>query len=168
MTRSEQVHAKGFDMTGAVNYSAITGTDNEFKRIKVGVKSLDDAVLDLGATKKALSGHSYTNKGFILKALGNNDVEELRAISNFYYNLNGVYERVCNYFAYLYRYDWYVAPEVGDASVKEEKLLKEFAKALNFLDNSYVRKMCGDIALNVIKNGCYYGYLVPAADRIVL
>ena len=168
MTRSEQVHAKGFDMTGAVNYSAITANDNEYKRIKVGVRSLDDAVLDLGATKKAMSGHSYTNKAFILKALGNNDVEELRAISNFYYNLNGVYERVCNYFAYLYRYDWYVAPEVGDATVKEEKLLKEFAKALNFLDNSYLRKMCGDIALNVIKNGCYYGYVVPTTDRIVL
>lgn len=48
MTRSEQIHAKGFDMTSNVNYSAI-GADTAFKRIKVGVKQLDDAVLNLGA-----------------------------------------------------------------------------------------------------------------------
>jgi hypothetical protein len=97
-----------------------------------------------------------------------NDIRELRAISNFYYSVNGVYERVCNYFAFLYRYDWYVAPEILDDSVKNEKVLKDFSKVLNYLDNSYIKKMCGDIALEVIKNGCYYGYMVPNSDGIVL
>ena len=167
MTRSEQIHAKGFDMTGNINYSAI-GADTEFKRIKVGIKQLDDAVLDLGALKKSLPGHSYTRKSYILKALSDHDVEELRAISNFYYNVNGMYERVCNYFAFLYRYDWYVAPEIGDDTAKEDKILKDFARALNFLDNSYIRKICGDIALSVIKNGCYYGYVVQSNERLIL
>ena len=167
MTRAEQIHAKGFDMTGCCDYRAI-GAENEFKRIKVGVKQLDDAVLNLGSIKNSMPGHGYTNKGFIMKALINNDVAELRAISNFYYNLNGVYERVCNYFAYLYRYDWYVAPEINDDSVKEEKVLKDFSKVLNFLDNSYIKKVCGDIALSVIKNGCYYGYVVPSSDGVIL
>lgn len=167
MTRAEQIHAKGFDMTGCCDYRAI-GAENEFKRIKVGVKQLDDAVLNLGSIKNSMPGHGYTNKGFIMKALVNNDIAELRAISNFYYNLNGVYERVCNYFAYLYRYDWYVAPEINDDSVKEEKVLKDFSRVLNFLDNSYIKKVCGDIALNVIKNGCYYGYVVPSSDGVIL
>lgn len=167
MTRAEQIHAKGFDMTSCCDYRAIGG-ENEFKRIKVGVKQLDDAVLNLGSIKNSMPGHGYTNKSFIMKALVNNDVTELRAISNFYYNLNGVYERVCNYFAYLYRYDWYVAPEINDDSVKEEKVLKDFSKVLNFLDNSYIKKVCGDIALSVIKNGCYYGYVVPSSDGVIL
>ena len=110
----------------------------------------------------------YTNKKNILKALAENDLVELRAISNFFYNLNGVYERVCNYFATLYRYDWYVAPQVNGDNVKEEKVLTDFAKILNFLDNSYIRKMCGDIALEVIKNGCYYGYIVDTSDGMTL
>ena len=88
----------------------------------------------------------------------------MRAISNFYYNLNGIYERVCNYFAYLYRYDWYVSPEVYDDSVKEEKVLKDLSKLLNFLDKSYIKKLCGDIALEVMKNGCYYAYIVPSNE----
>ena len=168
MTRNEEIHAKGFDMTGRYgNYSAI-GADNEYKRIKVGVKSLDDAVLDLGSMKKNLPGHSFTNKGFIMQALINNNVTDLRAISNFYYNLNGVYERVCNYFAYLYRYDWYIAPVLNDDSVKNEKVLKDFAKVLNYFDNSNIKKICGDIALSVIKDGCYYGYIVPSSEGLYL
>lgn len=88
------------------------------------------------------------------------DVGLLRAISNFFYNISGIYERVCNYFAFLYRYDWYVVPEVYDSAMKDEKLLKEFSKLLNYFDGSNIKKTCGDIALEVIKNGVYYGYVI--------
>lgn len=152
-------------MTGYQSYRAV---DTDYKRIKVGVKQLEDAVLEFGNIRGSMPRHAYTDKRFIMRCLVNNDLEELRAISNFYYNLNGVYERVCNYFAFLYRYDWYVVPEINDDSVKEEKILKDFAKVLNYLDNSHIKKVCGDIALEVIKNGAYYGYLVPNANGIVL
>ena len=82
--------------------------------------------------------------------------------------MSGIYSRVCNYFAFLYRYDWYVAPEIFDDTVKEEKILKDFSKILNYLDNSYLKKLFGEIALNVIKEGCYYGYLVPSEEGIVI
>ena len=98
----------------------------------------------------------------------NRNIPELRAISNFFYNLNGVYERICNYFAFLYRYDWYIAPELYDKEAKTEKVLKDFSKVLNYFDNSYIKKLCGDIALEVIKNGCYYGYEVDSSDGVVL
>ena len=43
------------------------------------------------------------------------------------------------------------------------------SKVLDYLDNSYVKKTCGDIALSVILNGAYYGYRVPdIQDGIVL
>ena len=139
-----------------------------FGKIKIGPKSLEDAVLNLGTITKAFPKHSYVDKKYILNTIISNNVEEMRAISNFYYNLNGVYERVCNYFAYLYRYDWYVVPEIYDEEIKEEKILKDFNKVLNYLDNSYIRKISGDIALEVIKNGCYYGYLVPSNEGIII
>ena len=141
----------------------------EYKRIKVGVKNLDDAVLNLGSIKASLPGHGYTQKAVILRALADHDLTELRNISNFYYNINGIYQRVCNYFAFLYRYDWYVTPEIyGGDDVKEEKVLKDFAKVLTYLDNSNIRKICGDIALSVIKDGAYYGYIVPSNEALVL
>ena len=168
LSRSDIIHAKGFNMSDnrAEYYSDAIPT--EYKKIKVGVKNLDDAVLNLGSIKSSLPGRGYANKKLIMTALADNNLEELRNISNFYYNISGIYQRVCNYFAFLYRYDWYVVPEIVGEDAKEDKVLKDFAKVLNYLDNSNVRKICGDIALSVIKDGAYYGYIVPCADQLVL
>ena len=46
--------------------------------------------------------------------------------------------------------------------------LKDFSKILNYLDNSYLKKLFGEIALNVIKEGCYYGYLIPSEEGVVI
>ena len=89
-------------------------------------------------------------------------------ISNFFYRTSGLYYRAVNYFAYMYRYDWLIAAEDIKDNVKEEEITKDFKKMLHFLDNSYIKKMCGDIALEVIKNGAYYGYLVETNDSIIL
>ena len=99
--------------------------------------------------------------------MADHNLEELRAISNFYYSISGIYERVCNYFATLYRFDWYVTPTVYDDSIRDEKMLKEFNKVLEYLDASHIKKLCGDIALEVIKNGVYYAYIVPSNDSII-
>ena len=37
-----------------------------------------------------------------------------------------------------------------------------------YLDNSYIPKVCNEIALNVVKNGAYYGYIVDSPDGIIL
>ena len=159
-SRSDIIHEKGFDMMRDV--------PTEYRKIKVGVKNLEDATLNLGSIKNRLPTYQYTNKKYIYKALAENDVAELRNISNFYYNINGMYQRVCNYFAFLYRYDWYVQPEQYDDDVNQEKLLKEYGKILQYLDNSHIRKISGDIALSAIKEGVYYGYIVPSNTGLVL
>lgn len=93
----------------------------------------------------------------------------MRNISNYFYRVSGIYRTACNYLANLYRYDWYVVPEIYDEKLEEDKIVKEFVRILNYLDNSYVKKTCGDIALSVILNGAYYGYVVPdIQDGIVL
>ena len=68
----------------------------------------------------------------------------------------------------MYRYDWYIVPEVYDEKVNEEKITADFARILNYLDNSHIKKICGDIALEVIKMGAYYGYIVEGKDSLVL
>lgn len=137
-----------------------------YGKIKIGTKTLEDAVLNLGSIQKETK--STISKGVIYRALADNDVEKLREISNYFYKSSGIYQRVCNYFATMYRYDWYVVPEVYDEGVKEEKIVGDFHKVLNFLDNSYVKKVCGDMALGVIKNGAYYGYMVPTSKGIII
>jgi hypothetical protein len=70
----------------------------------------------------------------------------------------------------MYRYDWYVSTEFYDETknIKSEKVVAEFRKILRYLDNSYISKNCADIALSVVKNGAYYGYIVPTTSGIIL
>ena len=138
----------------------------EYGKIKVGKKVLEDVVLNLNANAENIN-NSYRNKNKVLKALINKDVIELRKISNYFYRTSGIYFRLCNYFAQMYRYDWYIVDEIYDEKVDKKKVIKEFYKALNFLDNSYIRKTCMDIALQVILNGAYYGCIIPNKTGII-
>ena len=139
----------------------------DYGKIKLGVKTLEDAVLNLGDLPKIDA--QRISKGLILKALATKNLSLIRSISDAFYDISGIYERACNYLAFLYRYDWYIIPEIyEDQGNKVEKIVKEYVKILGYLDNSYIKKMCGDIALKVVKNGCYYGYIVPSDDEIIL
>jgi len=139
---------------------------NRYGKIKVGVKTLDDAVLNLGS----LAGNRKNrfDKGTIIRALGDKDLPLLRAISDYYFNVSGIYKNVCNYYANLYRYDWYIVPEVYDESYKNDKILEDFTRILTYLDNSHIKSLCGKIALKVIKYGAYYGYIVPGGEGLIL
>ena len=92
-SRQDEIHNKGFDM----------GT-TQYGKIKVGVKTLDDAVLNLGEMRSAAKNRF--DKSTIFKALADNDAEKLREISNYFYKTSGIYKRACDYFATMYRYDW--------------------------------------------------------------
>ena len=138
----------------------------EYGKIKVGTKTLDDAVLNLGAVHKSTKG--YIDKWVVLKALFDNDVVKLREISNYFYKTNGIYARLCNYIATMYRYDWYIVPEVYKEGSNTNEIMKDFHKILTYMDNSYVAKICGEMALGVVKNGAYYGYLVPTPTGVII
>ena len=108
-------------------------------------------------------------KGDIIKALIDMDLPRLREISNYFYNTNGLYRNMCHYFAFMYRYDWYVGPEIIDnKNLNEEKIIKDFYKLLSYFDNSELKRLSGEIALKVIKDGAYYAYIIPSAERLIL
>jgi hypothetical protein len=91
LSRNDIIHAKGFNMQSNTSEYYSDAIPTEYKKIKVGVKNLDDAVLNLGTIKSSLPGRGYANKKTILTALADNNLEELRNISNFYYNVSGMY-----------------------------------------------------------------------------
>ena len=162
--RQEEIRSKGFDM---INSRRGYEGPIDYGKIKVGTKTLVDAVLNLGSMPKIR--HDFGNKAFILQAISERNLPLIREISNYFYNTNGIYSKVCDYFAYLYRYDWYITPEIKDESEKSfEKALIDFNNILGYLDNSHVKKVCGDIASEVVKNGAYYGYISPSRDGLVL
>lgn len=136
----------------------------DYNKIKVGVKYLEDAVLDVGSLKGTT--YNRVNKQDIMCALADQDVKQLRVISKYFFQTSGIYQKVCNYFATMYRYDWYVSATVYDKKAKQEEIVTEFNKVLNYLDNSHIKKICGDIATRVIVDGAYYGYVIMGDEGI--
>lgn len=157
MKTQEEIHEKGFNFH-----------DSDYAKTKIGVKSVSDAALSLGVVRKI--NINYGNKQLILKALAENNLPKLREISDFFYATNGIYAEICNYVANMYRYDWYVVPEMYEEpnTANEAKTLKEFTKTLAFLDNTHIKSFCADIALKVVKYGCYYGYVLDNKDQLLV
>lgn len=103
-----------------------------------------------------------------MRAIIKKDYNKLGEISEFFYAASGIYQTVCNYFAFLYRYDWYIYPENVSASANSNKVVEEYTKLLSFLDKTYIKKLCGEIALKVVKYGCYYGYIVDTKNGVAI
>ena len=168
INRIEQIKSKGFNMVMDDTHDVYSpsGILTDFSKIKVGAKTLDDAVISLGELKKI--NPRLADKKEVLRAIHIGDLETMREISNFFFKTSGIYSRLCKYMANLYRYDWMITPFVNSDSVKPEKITEGFYKALTYLDNFEIKKFCGDVALKVLRHGAYYGYLIPQGDKMVV
>jgi hypothetical protein len=145
--------------------------NTDFSKIKVGLKTLEDAILRLDGTLSK-SNPRLADKKTVLEAIDSNDFVLMREISNYFFKTSGIYSRLCKYMANLYRYDWMISPVMWDTSSLNEKEKSKrtdiFYKALTFIDEFKVKKTLGDIALKVLVNGCYYGYLIPQNGKVII
>ena len=75
----------------------------DFDKIKVGAKTLDDAIIKLGDYSKI--NPRLADKATVLRAISTYDLPLMREISDFFYKTSGIYARIIRYMAFMYRYD---------------------------------------------------------------
>lgn len=147
-----------------------TNSATDFSKIKVGRSTLSgdiSTIIKEHDAKNKLMRQRYRRED-IERAIAEHNIPKLREISNYFFNKSGIYSRACHYMAYLYRYDWYIIPERIDAKVATNKVIDGWIQATTLLENSNLKELFGEIALGVIKNGCYYGYVLNEADAFYL
>ena len=185
INRMEQIKKKGFEMKLAKDTDE-RYNPTDFNKIRVGIQTLEDAIISYGNLSR--TNPTLGTKSNVLKAINDNDLASMREISNFFYKASGIYARLCRYMAYLYKYDWFITPYVEgclglldtsaglyddiqneQADLKSrQKIFTNFFNVLNFFDEFEVKRFCGKIALKVIRNGCYYGYLIAQNNKVVV
>lgn len=156
----------------------------DFSKIKVGIKTLNDAVISLGQYKRI--NPRLGDKQEVLRAINTGNISRMIDISNFFYKTSGIYSRLCRYMAYLYKYDWFITPyikgceglldpdsglgsmETSEEDKEKRKQFANFFKVLKFFQAFEVKRFCGEVALKVIRNGCYYGYILPQNNKVVV
>ena len=129
--------------------------------MKVGLRTIDDAILNLGTYRRI--NNSYGDKDFVLRAMERHDEKTLREISRYFYDSSGIYYRLCRYMAFMYRYDWYIMP-YREKTEETKKLEKAFSDALLYLDKSQVKRVSGQIALEIMKAGVFYAIILDYGD----
>lgn len=180
INRKNEIKNKGFQMSFEDSMPETNNTQNpfvpiDFSKIKIGAKELKDAILNLGDYNKV--DQNFAKKESVLKALYNRNCVEMREISNFYFQTSGIYSRLCKYMAYMYRYDWMITPYINEKrdtektninNKVEDNALQDFYKVLLFLDNSDLKRLFGKIALKVVKDGCFYGYVTLGEKKVTI
>ena len=160
MNRQEEIRNKGFRIPLNSDTSELPSRPSlDFNKVKIGVKSLEDAVItNAGDLKKV--NPNLADKQEVLRAIDNLDFVKMREISDFFFRTNGIYNRLCKYMANLYCYDWMLTPYVYEGKADNEKVLTNFYEAMTLLDNFNVKGFLGKAALKVIRHGAYYGYVI--------
>lgn len=102
--RMDEIRKKGFTISNGTANSEETYAPVDFSKIKVGLQHLEDATLSDVSVYSRIST-DFGNKERILRAIANNDLPTMQAVSNFFYRTSGIYGRLCKYLAYMYRYD---------------------------------------------------------------
>ena len=182
--KKEEIKKKGFSMTPSLDINETYSPATDFSKIKVGTKILTDAVVSLGEYKRI--NPKLGDKRQVLKAINTGDINRMIDISNFFYKTSGIYSRLCRYMAYLYKYDWFITPyikgceglldpdsglgsmETSEQDKEKKKQFSNFFKVLKFFQSFEVKRFCGEVALKVIRNGSYYGYLLSQGNKIVV
>jgi hypothetical protein len=155
----KEIHEKGFNMSAP---RSIPSVETDFSKIKVGAKALEDAVINLGSYKKL---NPRMTKDNIQQAISRGDIDFMREASDFYFNISGIYSRLCKHLSNFYRYDWFITPYSTGDKVTPEKIIEGFNKTSYALDEFGVKEFLGETALKVIRHGCYYGYIVRDKDE---
>lgn len=138
----------------------------DFSKIKVGKSTLSGDVTTLVRDHdiKNRRARARIDRRTIEEAIEDHNIEQLRAISNHFYLKSGIYSRLCRYMAYLFKYDWFIIPHRYDEKVKDEKVFEGWVKSSVYLENCNLKRLFGEIALKVLRNGCYYGYILKESD----
>lgn len=149
----------------------------DFNKIKVGGKTLrNDVTMDVTKAdhlQEVMFGHKKITQDEVKKALAEHNVIALRRYSRVYFDISGIYSRLCRYMAYLFRYDIYLTPVMSDSmlgsdgeelSGSQKKVVKNWYAASKYLEDSHLKRVFGDIALKVVRDGCFYGYCIKRND----
>jgi hypothetical protein len=137
----------------------------DFNQIRVGAKKLRNDVASV--IDDSTRAHRPFRQADVFRAIETHDLKTLRAMSHHFFEKSGIYSRLCRYMAYFYRYDWVVTPIARPGkSVNRDRATAVWYDACEFLERCRVKKTFGDVALKVVKNGCWYGYMLDGTDTV--
>lgn len=110
----------------------------------------------------------YFDTEAIEKIINSGNLEEIIALSRFYYNINGLYKRIVTYFSTMLLYDTVVVPKFIKQNIAKEKFLKNYYRTLAFVDKANFPQELTRIFTIMLVEGVYYGLIYNSTDGSIV
>ena len=94
-------------------------------------------------------------------------IEAKIRLSRHFFDKGGFYQRILLHYATLLKYTGLLIPNPSfGKSLSEPYILKKYNNAISFIDNANLPNLFIHIAINALRDGCYYGFIHSLEDTI--
>lgn len=135
---------------------------------KMKVKQTEAVIYD-----KKSQDFSRMSNDRLIKICHGKDMEQKRALSRWFFEQNGMYNRAVRYLSDISKFDFMLYPNLDlDKEIQDseaEKILKKFNEVLEHFDNSAIQLLCRKWSAQICLDGAYYGYICDDInDKLVV
>lgn len=132
------------------------------------VKQAEAVIYDKGKTD-----FSRMSNDRLIKVCQGKDMAQKRALSRWFFEQNGMYNRAVRYLSDISKFDFMLYPNLDlDKEIQDnesEKILKKFNEVLEHFDNSAIQLLCRKWSAQICLDGAYYGYICDDInDKLVI
>lgn len=150
-----------------------TPPHRDFGMLKVRKMKVRQSEAVIFASQADSTDFSRMSNDKLIKICRDKEMSKKRALSRWFFQTNGIYNRAVRYIADILRFDFMLYPnldldkEIQDAEA--EKILKKFNEVLEHFDNSAIQLLCRKWAAQICIDGAYYGYICEDInDKLVV
>src|SRR6185312_5268773 len=93
---------------------------------------------------------------------------ELRELSNYIYNVNGIYRSLIEFFALLPKYNYTVEPFVVPDKINKEKYRNSYFKAIKEIEKMNLNHQMLKVMKIAFKEDVFFGYAVETKDTFFI
>lgn len=132
------------------------------------VKQSEGVIYDKGKTD-----FTRMSNDRLIKICQGKDMAQKRALSRWFFEQNGMYNRAVRYLSDISKFDFMLYPNLDlDKEIQDnesDKILKKFNEVLEHFDNSAIQLLCRKWSAQICLDGAYYGYICDDInDKLVI
>lgn len=145
----------------------------DFGLLKVRSMKLKQSEAIVYKEKNVSNNFARMENDRLIQIIQGTDVSQMRELSKYFAQTNGIYARAVRYLADIYKFDYMIYPNIDlDDELKpgeNDKILKRLNQVLEHFDNSAIQLLSRKWAAQVCLEGVYYGYICDDInDKLVI
>lgn len=131
-----------------------------------------DAAYKKSDSKYVRERQRFYDKDVIRQIVEQGNPIERAALSEFFFQTNGLYKRIILHYATFLTYSWILVPYPKDknnkGNITEKKTAAQYYRAADFCTTFQIERKCALFAKDILVKGAYYGLIHDEGNSVVI